>query len=336
MNLENKDFEEVLEESSQEEVQEVENEEQPLEEVQEVENEEQPLEEVAEDEPQEEIQEELVEEQPQEEIQEEVSEEQPQEEIQEVSEEQPQEEVQEEVAEEQPQEEVQEEVAEEQPQEEVQEEVVEGEPQEEVQEEVVEGEPQEEVQEEVVEGEPQEEVQEEVVEVEPQEEIQEEVSEEQIQASASEGILRLEDHQELKDLAATWFNEKWGIDKETYLESMEESFNGTAVPSWYIIMEDGKIIAGAGVIENDFHFRKDLAPNVCALYVEEDHRKQGIAGRLLNYIVEDMKQKGVETLYLLTNLHGFYERYGWKFFTTAVSTIDRKKGRVYTTAADIV
>ncbi len=40
------------------------------------------------------------------------------------------------------------------------------------------------------------------------------------------------------------------------------------------------IVAGLGVIENDFHNRKDLAPNVCAVYTEEDCRCKGIAGKL--------------------------------------------------------
>ena len=43
-----------------------------------------------------------------------------------------------------------------------------------------------------------------------------------------------------------------------------------------------------GVIENDFHDRKDLAPNVCAVYVEQEYRRRGIAGKLLNDVCEDM------------------------------------------------
>lgn len=37
-----------------------------------------------------------------------------------------------------------------------------------------------------------------------------------------------------------------------------------------------KIVAGMGLIENDFHDKKDLSPNVCAVYTEEEHRCQGI------------------------------------------------------------
>ena len=40
----------------------------------------------------------------------------------------------------------------------------------------------------------------------------------------------------------------------------------SVVPLWYVAMEEARIIGGLGVIENDFHDRKDLAPNVCAAY----------------------------------------------------------------------
>ena len=82
---------------------------------------------------------------------------------------------------------------------------------------------------------------------------------------------------------------------------------------WYFCLDGERIIGGLGVIENDFHNRKDLSPNVCAVYTEEAFRGQGIAGRLLEMVVDDMASKGVTTLYLVTNHVGFYERYGWEF-----------------------
>ncbi len=41
-----------------------------------------------------------------------------------------------------------------------------------------------------------------------------------------------------------------------------------------------------------FHDRKDLAPNVCAVYVEEDCRCQGLAGSLLRFACRDMAARG--------------------------------------------
>ncbi|MBU9747186.1 GNAT family N-acetyltransferase [Lachnospiraceae bacterium ASD3451] len=127
-------------------------------------------------------------------------------------------------------------------------------------------------------------------------------------------IIRVADRPEIKEQAAQWFHQKWEIPLEAYLESMEDCLTKKSiVPQWYIAFENERIIGGLGVIENDFHDRKDLAPNVCAVYTEEDKRGNGIAGALLNYVCTDMKKKGIDTLYLITDHTSFYERYGWEF-----------------------
>lgn len=127
-------------------------------------------------------------------------------------------------------------------------------------------------------------------------------------------IISLIENPEMKEQMATWFHEKWGIPKEAYIESMEECLTeNKSVPQWYVAVENFRIIGGMGVIENDFHDRKDLAPNVCAVYTEPDKRGKGLAGALLNYVCEDMSKKGINTLYLVTDHTTFYERYGWEF-----------------------
>lgn len=88
---------------------------------------------------------------------------------------------------------------------------------------------------------------------------------------------------------------------------------GSGIYEWYIILHENEIIVGMGVIENDFHDRPDLTPNVCAVYVEENFRRRGIAGYFLNFVCVDMQKKGIDTLYLVTDHIGFYERYGWEF-----------------------
>ena len=127
-------------------------------------------------------------------------------------------------------------------------------------------------------------------------------------------ILKLREHSELASEAATWFHSKWDIPAEEYAESIQECLAGKSiVPQWYVVVEDEQIIGGIGVIENDFHNRKDLTPNVCAVYVEENYRCRGIAGKLLGFVCEDMHSFGLKTLYLITDHTDFYERYGWEF-----------------------
>ena len=142
-------------------------------------------------------------------------------------------------------------------------------------------------------------------------------------------LIRLVDEPRLKRRLAEWFSGKWGIPVQAYLDSMEECLSGRDVPQWYAAICGGEIIGGLGVIENDFHERKDLAPNVCAVYVEEPFRGQGIAGKLLSLVCEDMKRRGIGTLYLLTDHDSFYERYGWRFYCMAKNDGEETLSRIY-------
>ncbi|MDU2491731.1 MAG: GNAT family N-acetyltransferase [Clostridium celatum] len=143
-------------------------------------------------------------------------------------------------------------------------------------------------------------------------------------------IIKIQEQPELRNSVANWFHEKWDIPIEAYLESINECIrNESTIPQWYIALSDDKIVGGLGVIENDFHNRKDLSPNVCALYVEEEYRCQGIAGNMLDYVCKDMKEKNVDTLYLITDHSSFYERYGWEFLCMVQGDGEEELTRMY-------
>lgn len=143
-------------------------------------------------------------------------------------------------------------------------------------------------------------------------------------------ILKLREHAELSEKAALWFHSKWDIPAEEYAKSIRECLTGSGcVPQWYAAVEGGKIVGGIGVIENDFHDRKDLTPNVCAVYVEKEYRRRGIAGELLSYVCDDMRSFGIGTLYLITDHIGFYERYGWKFLCMVHGDGEPEPTRMY-------
>jgi predicted acetyltransferase len=72
-----------------------------------------------------------------------------------------------------------------------------------------------------------------------------------------------------------------------------------------------------------------LSPNVCAVYTEVEYRCQGIAGELLDMVVEDMRSKGITPLYLVTNHTGFYERYGWEFLCLVQGDGEPEMSRMY-------
>ncbi len=125
--------------------------------------------------------------------------------------------------------------------------------------------------------------------------------------------ITLRERPQLKNYASEWFHSKWYVPKQAYLECMEAYINSETEYGWYLCMDGEKIVGGLGVIENDFHDRKDLTPNICAVYTEEEYRCNGIAGHLLDTAVEDLRAKGISPVYLITDHTSFYERYGWEF-----------------------
>lgn len=144
-------------------------------------------------------------------------------------------------------------------------------------------------------------------------------------------FITLREMPKLKDTAAKWFNSCWGVPTEAYLECMEQYLSCATEYGWYLCLCGEDIVGGLGVIDNDFHDRKDLTPNVCAVYTEEAHRGKGIAGKLLDMAVEDLRSKGVSPVYLLTDeeLLGFYEKYGWEYFCGATADGETEMKRMY-------
>lgn len=141
--------------------------------------------------------------------------------------------------------------------------------------------------------------------------------------------LTLRDRPELMDTAAAWFHSKWRVPTEAYLECMTAYLGGSTEYGWYLCLNGDEIVGGMGVIVNDFHDRKDLTPNVCAVYTEEAHRCRGIAGHLLNFVVDDLRTKGISPLYLVTDHTGFYERYGWDFLCMVQCDGEENLSRMY-------
>ena len=141
--------------------------------------------------------------------------------------------------------------------------------------------------------------------------------------------ITLRDKLELMHIAADWFHSKWGVPREAYLACMEAYLNQKTELGWYLCMDGAQIVGGLGVIENDFHDRPDLTPNVCAVYTEESHRCLGIAGKLLNMAVEDLRKKGISPAYLVTDHTGFYERYGWEFLCMVQGDGEPEMTRMY-------
>ena len=62
-------------------------------------------------------------------------------------------------------------------------------------------------------------------------------------------LVRLTDRPQLKEQAAQWFHQKWGVPLAAYQESMEQCLSARSpVPQWYRAMEGERIVFGMGFI----------------------------------------------------------------------------------------
>lgn len=117
---------------------------------------------------------------------------------------------------------------------------------------------------------------------------------------------------EPKQTAAECFHSKWSVSTKAYLDCMNAYLVGETEYGCYLCLDNDKIIGGMGVIENDFHDRKDFTPNVCTVYTEKDYRCKGIAGHLLDMVMRyghgRYEVQRNTPIYLLTDHMGFYER----------------------------
>ncbi len=109
----------------------------------------------------------------------------------------------------------------------------------------------------------------------------------------------------------------WGNqnNRKFYEDCINHAFLGAqSLPGFYLLLEGNQIQGCYALLTNDIISRQDLMPWLACLYVNESVRNQGWAGKLLEHGLEEAKRMGFSTLYLSTDLEGFYEKKGWKLF----------------------
>jgi GNAT superfamily N-acetyltransferase len=137
--------------------------------------------------------------------------------------------------------------------------------------------------------------------------------------SSMEQIINILEHPEWLEYAADYFSSRWSIDRQLYLDSMNDSLTTSkTLPRWYLMLRsaiDGtdNIIGGCGLIDNDFMVRTDLSPWMCALYIEPDERGKQFGEKLLAHSRLEAASLGFDKVYLNTDHVGYYEKYGWSY-----------------------
>lgn len=143
-------------------------------------------------------------------------------------------------------------------------------------------------------------------------------------------VISLREHPQLKDVAISYFQNKWdSVWPVIYEDCITHSLHTTsALPQWYLMMDNDEIIGCAGLITNDFISRMDLYPWICALFIEENSRGKELGSLLLQRAKEDALKAGFQNVYLCTDHIGLYEKYGFRYIGQGYHPW-KEKSRIY-------
>ena len=150
-------------------------------------------------------------------------------------------------------------------------------------------------------------------------------------------IISVRERPEAADEVIAYFRKIWASPESemVYEDCIRSCLKAkSALPQWYVMRLDGRIIACAGLITNDFISRMDLCPWLCALYVEPEFRGNALGARLMERVKRDAAQLGFGKLYLCTDHIGYYEKYGFRHIGTGYHPWG-ESSRIYETDTDI-
>ena len=130
-------------------------------------------------------------------------------------------------------------------------------------------------------------------------------------------IISVRESGEYKEIATKYIHSKWGSSDnyQIYEDSIYGCVNTKeATPYWFLLEEEDELLGCAGLIQQDFISRTDLSPWLCSLYVESNCRGKALGSILIEQVKAAAKKEHFKSVYLCTDLEGYYEKYGFHYF----------------------
>ena len=133
------------------------------------------------------------------------------------------------------------------------------------------------------------------------------------------------------EAAVRYIHGVWGSKEnyDFYYDAIaHSSLSELALPRFYLLMDEERIIGCYALLTNDLVSRQDLLPWLGCLYVEPDFRGEKLGSMLLEHGVREASRLGYSKVYLNTDHDGYYEKYGWIRMEDGFSLFG-ERGRIY-------
>lgn len=114
-----------------------------------------------------------------------------------------------------------------------------------------------------------------------------------------------------------------GLPREFFASIVEHSQRPGELPLTFVATDGERLLGTVGLWRCDLISRQDLWPWLAALYVDEAARGQGLAGKLLQQVINYAREQGYPQLYLWSACRDFYERYGWEYIGDGLEYPDK-------------
>lgn len=80
----------------------------------------------------------------------------------------------------------------------------------------------------------------------------------------------------------------------------------------FAAMQDDEIIGYCTFLQTDYYPENRYWPWISSIFVDEKHRGQGVCGMLIEAAIDYARSCGFKTVYIPSDMTGFYERYGFR------------------------
>ena len=87
----------------------------------------------------------------------------------------------------------------------------------------------------------------------------------------------------------------------------------------FAAIKDGEVIGYCSFLKEDYYPENRYSPWISSLFVDEVFRGRGIAGKLIKAAEEYAKANGFITVYIPSDMSGFYEKYGYEKIDTLIN-----------------
>lgn len=124
-------------------------------------------------------------------------------------------------------------------------------------------------------------------------------------------------HPDAIPVIAQWHQDEWQhisphLTTASRIALYRSYSNTPAIPCCFLAHDKGRPVGSASLVECDMDTHSHLTPWLASVYVETEHRQQGIASRLITQCLNTAREYNIKAVYLFTpDATEFYLNRGW-------------------------